>query len=105
VNTSKKFHDELFKQIKSPNIRNLWEVQNGYLFPTAASIGIVNKYLNTLPSDKITELQNLMEIGIQWNTEVTIGNSNHLVHQAFCSACPVSYSNLSDGQWENLGKG
>ena len=82
-------------------LNKLWEVTNGYLFPEAPDV--INEHLTSLDTNQLSDLQDLLEIGVQWNTEVTIGSSNHTVHQAYCSACPVSYSQLSAAKWKPLG--
>ena len=46
--------------------------------------------------DKIREL---LRVGIQWDTQVTINDRRRLVSQAYCSAMPVAYSHLSSTLW------
>ncbi len=42
----------------------------------------------------------MLRIGLQWGTEVTLGDAGHLVSQAYCSALPVAYSSHSPDLWE-----
>ena len=39
-------------------------------------------------------------LGIQWDTQVTLGDCQHSVTQAYCSALPVAYSSQSSKLWE-----
>ena len=40
----------------------------------------------------LMDLRQLLRIGIQWNTQVTLNDAKHTVSQAYCSALPVAYS-------------
>jgi hypothetical protein len=58
----------------------LWKMRNGYALATGSG-------LTDLP-----EVHDQLRIGIQANTEVTLGDAGHLVTQAYCSALPVAYT-------------
>jgi hypothetical protein len=45
-------------------------------------------------------LRQRLQIGIQWETQVTLGDVQHLVTQAYCSALPVAYSRHPADLWE-----
>jgi lipoprotein signal peptidase len=50
------------------------------------------------------ELRQLLRIGIQWNTQVTIDECKHTVTQAYCSALPVAYSPHSATLWTEFAR-
>ena len=82
----------------------LWEMRNGY---TVASHGGLIEIMNRLRAsteDELDKLQQLLRIGIQWNTQVTIKNSRHTVTQAYCSALPVAYSDHSPDLWKDFAR-
>jgi len=64
-------------------------------------IEITNR-LKSSNESEIDELRQLLRIGIQWNTEVTIAESRHTVSQAYCSALPVAYSHHSSELWSEF---
>jgi len=41
-----------------------------------------------------------LQIGVQWDTQVTLKGGEHLVTQVYCSALPVAYSGLPSSLWE-----
>ena len=49
-------------------------------------------------------LRQLLRIGIQWETEVTLYDCEHTVTQAYCSALPVAYSPFEAGVWEEFAR-
>ncbi|MFK8104575.1 MAG: hypothetical protein AB8G15_18770 [Saprospiraceae bacterium] len=79
----------------------LWEMQNGYALPTSAeSLRRIATAINTLDTAGYEALKGKLEIGIQWDTEVTMGTSQHTVTQAYCSALPVAYAKFEAELWE-----
>ena len=46
----------------------------------------------------------MLRIGIQWNTQVTLNDSKHLVTQAYCSALPVAYSHHPSTLWAEFAR-
>jgi hypothetical protein len=82
----------------------LWEMRNGYAL--AAHDGLI-RISNQLCGSSETELdglRQLLRIGIQWNTQVTLNDASHLVSQAYCSALPVAYSHHSSDLWAEFAK-
>lgn len=79
---------------------SLWKMKNGYVLPTQEGLHQVNKQIKSLSESEIDELRSRLRVGIQWDTEVTLGNAEHNVSQAYCSALPVAYSSLSKKLWE-----
>ena len=43
-------------------------------------------------------------LGVQWDTQVTLEGSDHIVTQVYCSALPVAYSGLPRPLWEPFAK-
>lgn len=80
----------------------LWEMKNGYLLPSEASLTKINEALSALDETGIDELRSLIRVGVQWNTEVTISENGHLVTQVYGSAAPIAYSGLSSKLWEKF---
>jgi len=80
----------------------LWEMTNGYAMPSEASLKQISTRLQTATESELDRLRQLLRIGTQWNTQVTLSGSRHLVSQAYCSALPVAYSHLSKILWADF---
>lgn len=80
----------------------LWNMQNGYALPSKNGLFEIAARLQTASEEDLDELRKLLRIGLQWNTQVTLNNSSHLVSQAYCSALPVAYSSLPANLWRNF---
>jgi len=62
----------------------LWEMRNGYALATESGLIKISNYLrNTSDADR-DKLRQLLHIGIQWETQVTLRSSSHEVSQAYC---------------------
>jgi hypothetical protein len=70
----------------------LWQMRNGYALVTREGLEKIAGRLEAASDAERDDLRQLLRIGIQWQTEVTIAESGHTVSQAFCSALPVAYS-------------
>ena len=64
----------------------------------------ISNRLRASNENEIDELRQLLRIGIQWNTQVTLKDSAHLVSQAYCSALPVAYSKHSSDLWADFAR-
>lgn len=82
----------------------LWSMQNGYLFPTDEGLREISAKLKRCSDAEIEELGGELQIGLQWQADVTLAGSRHKVSQAYCSALPVAYGRQSDEQWTDLAK-
>lgn len=82
----------------------LWEMRNGYALASREGLIEISKRLRASPENELDQLRQLLRIGIQWNTQVTIRESKHTVTQAYCSALPVAYSNHSWYLWEEFAR-
>ena len=85
---------------------NFWAIQNGYAFATEVGLKHITSHISSLTPKAFDELKGLLKIGIHWNTQVTLleQGENQLVSQAYCSALPVGYSNISADLWEAFAK-
>ncbi len=72
--------------------QRLWQMVNGYALPSAAGLKEINDKLNALDEPGRDRLRQSLQIGLQWNTQVTLDNASHTVSQAYCSALPISYT-------------
>ena len=78
----------------------LWIMQNGYALATREGLTEIAERLRQCSDNEIDRLRGLLRIGVQWDTEVTIAPSRHLVTQAYCSALPIGYSEHEADLWE-----
>ena len=79
-----------------------WQMQNGYCFPKKKGLAKIEKQLSESVESQVDEIRGKLMVGLQSNTEVTIGESNHLVTQVFCSALPIAYSDISSQHWNHF---
>jgi hypothetical protein len=70
----------------------LWEMRNGYALASHTGLVEISRRLRASSESELDRLRQLLRIGIQWNTQVTLNDSKHMVSQAYCSALPVAYS-------------
>lgn len=77
-----------------------WVMRNGYALLPQEGLLKVNKTLHLLTPAEREKLKSKLKIGLQWETEVTIGESKKLVSQAYCSALPVAYTRIDPMYWE-----
>ncbi len=82
----------------------LWEMKNGYALASHDGLIEISNRLRIASEKELDEFRQLLRIGIQWNTQVTIKESKQLVTQVYCSALPVAYSNHSPVLWENFAR-
>jgi len=77
----------------------LWQTRNGYALCTQSGLVEIAQRLQASSESELDRLRQLLRIGIQWNTQVTLNDSNHTVSQAYCSALPVAYSRHPSHLW------
>jgi len=80
--------------------QQLWRMQNGYALPSPTGLERVRQKIEQLNEAERDRLRQLLRIGIQWNTQVTLEDCKHTVNQVYCSALPVAYSSLPPDRWE-----
>ena len=84
--------------LRNTNSR-LWEMRNGYALCTQSGLVEIAHRLQASSESELDRLRELLRIGIQWNTQVTLNDSQHTVSQAYCSALPVAYSHHPSHLW------
>lgn len=82
----------------------LWEMRNGYALASQSGLVEISNRLRASSESELDELRQLLRIGVQWSTQVTLNNSNHTVSQAYCSALPVAYSYHSSALWAEFAR-
>lgn len=82
---------------------SLWRMQNGYALCTADGLARIARLLDTLPSREVDALRDKLRIGLHWDIELTDApTSGRCVSQAFCSALPVSYTDVPQSKWRSF---
>jgi hypothetical protein len=75
-------------------------MRNGYALPSAAQLDQIGARLRTCDEPTRHDLMGLLRIGLQWDTEVTMEATGHVVSQAYCAALPMAYASHPAGRWE-----
>jgi hypothetical protein len=84
--------------------RQLWTMQNGYLFPSRDGLAQINQKIQSLKDAERHVMLGHLRIGLQLNAQVTLPGADHRVSQAYCSALPVAYGNHPTDQWTGFAK-
>lgn len=84
--------------------RRLWEMRNGYALATHSGLSEISQRLRASSEVELDNLRQLLRIGIQWNTQVTLNDCQHQVTQAYCSALPVAYSSEPANLWADFAR-
>lgn len=79
--------------------QRLWSMVNGYALPSREGLTEVDRLLRTLDETARDPLRQLLQIGVQSQVQVTLGEASHTVTQVFCSAMPVAYTHHSQELW------
>ncbi|MEL6494505.1 MAG: hypothetical protein AAFQ41_05190 [Cyanobacteria bacterium J06623_7] len=82
----------------------LWQMQNGYALASHQGLTTISQRLQAASEAEQDKFRQLIRIGIQWQTQVTLGNCQHRVSQIYCSALPVAYSPLPTNLWLEFAK-
>lgn len=82
----------------------LWEMRNGYALASQSGLVEISNRLRAASESELDGLRQLLRIGVQWNTQVTLNGSEHIVSQAYCSALPVAYSQHSPSLWAEFAR-
>jgi hypothetical protein len=77
----------------------LWSMKNGYALASYSGLIEISHRLQTASETELDELRQLLRVGIQWNTQVTLNDCEQQVSQAYCSALPVAYSTQPSSLW------
>ncbi len=83
-------------------LHQLWTMRNGYALCTEAGLADIGCWRRSAPEDDVEALRARLQIGLHSDVEVTDapGPARPRVSQAFCSALPVSYSEVDSAAWE-----
>ncbi|ACC84799.1 hypothetical protein [Nostoc punctiforme] len=82
----------------------LWEMRNGYALASHSGLVEISNRLRGASESELDGLRELLRIGIQWSTQVTLNDCKHTVSQAYCSALPVNYSRHSSNLWTEFAR-
>lgn len=82
----------------------LWEMQNGYALVSEKGLEEINKKLNKLSTTDFEVLKGKLQVGVQWESEVTISDNGNYITQVYCSALPVAYSWVDKYLWESFAR-
>ena len=82
----------------------LWKMKNGYALPSAEGLEEIDSKLSSMSESELDDLRGMLKVGLQWDTQVTLSDCEHLVTQAYCSALPVAYSGLPSRSWERFAR-
>ena len=82
----------------------LWDMRNGYAWPSYEGLVEIGECLRAASKPELDELRQLLRIGLQWHTQVTLDDCTHTVSQACCSALPVGYLNHSYELWTEFAR-
>lgn len=81
-----------------------WSMKNGYALASRDGLDEINTKLTEIDDAEMDRVRGALRIGLQWDTEVTLGERGQLVTQAYCSALPVAYSPHSPDLWERFAR-
>lgn len=84
--------------------QRLWKMVNGYALPSAEGLQEINRKLESMDEAALDAVRQALQIGLHWDTQVTLGDAAHTVSQAYCSALPVAYTNHTKELWAPLAK-
>jgi hypothetical protein len=73
--------------------------RRGYALPSAVGLKEIDQRLKAMDESDRDRLRQTLQIGLQWDTQVTLDGSSHVVSQAFCSALPVAYTEHPPELW------
>lgn len=82
----------------------LWEMRNGFALASQSGLVEISNRLRAASESELDGLRQLLRIGIQWSTQVTLNRSKHLVSQAYCSALPIAYTHHSSSLWADFAR-
>jgi len=84
--------------------QRLWKMVNGYALPSAEGLEEINRKLESMDEAALDAVRQALQIGLHWDTQVTLGDASHTVSQAYCSAMPVAYTPHTKELWAPLAK-
>jgi hypothetical protein len=82
----------------------LWEMSNGYALATERGLIEISNRLREASESELDRLRQLLRVGIQWNTQVTLNDCEHHVSQVYGSALPVDYCEHPQSLWTEFAR-
>ena len=82
----------------------LWKMRNGYAWPSYDGLVKIGEHLRAASEPERDALRQLLCIGLQWHTQVTLDDCTHTVSQAYCSALPVGYLDHPHKLWTEFAR-
>lgn len=83
---------------------NHWEMQNGYALASRKGLENISEQIRSKSENDYEYLKGKLRIGVQWDSEVTISKNRNLITQVYCSALPISYSDIETELWSDFAK-
>lgn len=82
----------------------LWTMQNGYALCSEAGLAAIDARLAASTPAEVDALRDLLRLGVHADVEVTANGApeGQRVTQVFCSALPVSYTDVSSTKWTSF---
>ena len=81
-----------------------WEMRNGYALASKEGLQSISNQIRAKSENDYEYLKGKLRIGVQWDSEVTISRNKNLITQVYCSALPISYSNIESELWSDFAK-
>ncbi len=82
--------------------QRLWEMRNGYALASESGLHGIQRKLQSSSEAELDAFRAALQVGIQWQSEVTLLGASHLVSQIYCSALPVAYSPHPASLWKEF---
>ncbi|MEO0830804.1 MAG: hypothetical protein AAFY03_10145, partial [Pseudomonadota bacterium] len=79
----------------------IWDMENGYALPRS---GALRRASSVIRSHGAEALAGFLRVGLQRDTEVTLGHAGHRVSQVYASAMPMAYAHAPPDEWEPLAR-
>jgi hypothetical protein len=86
------------------NKYNHWEMRNGYALASRKGLKSISEQIKSRSENDYEYLKGKLRIGVQWDSEVTISKNRNLITQVYCSALPISYSDIEAELWTDFAK-
>ena len=77
----------------------LWTMRNGYALATPEGLRRIDAALQARSASELDALRDLLEVGVQWDVQVTEPGAQHPLTQVYCSALPVAYCDAPPELW------
>jgi hypothetical protein len=80
----------------------LWTMRNGYALCTANGLATIAQRLEAFDASEVDDLRDRIRIGLHSGVQVTdADDAEFVVSQAFCSALPISYTDIPAARWRS----